>query len=326
METLGRILVGALVALCWLAGAGARAECLSAPAGAAEPRQESTSPQWAIGDTRYDRLGRVVAPVMVNGQGPFRFIVDTGANRSVLSGALSTRLGLVQDGMGNVHSIDGVTPAPLVQVDEIAYGRLPLSSGQMPVLQASHVLAGEAGILGVDGMSGRRLRLDFAHHCIEIIPSQGARRLRSGWVTVQGELKFGHLVALRAHIRGVSVNVLIDTGSDASLGNIALRTALAPVQASHDSIVSGRAFTAGRPVVLDQIVVLPQMLLGNDLAINHITAFVGDFHVFSLWGFEHEPTLLIGMDVLTQAREVAIDYERATVHFKVVRGTPVGMF
>jgi hypothetical protein len=30
-----------------------------------------------------------------------------------------------------------------------------------------------------------------------------------------------------------------------------------------------------------------------------------------------EPALLIGMDVLSQTRAIAIDYERATVHFRL---------
>ena len=32
--------------------------------------------------TRLDRIGRVMTHVMVNGKGPFRFVIDTGASRS----------------------------------------------------------------------------------------------------------------------------------------------------------------------------------------------------------------------------------------------------
>ena len=35
--------------------------------------------------TRLDRIGRVMTPVMVNGKGPFRFVIDTGASRSTLA-------------------------------------------------------------------------------------------------------------------------------------------------------------------------------------------------------------------------------------------------
>ncbi|MES1199806.1 MAG: aspartyl protease family protein [Pseudomonadota bacterium] len=324
-----RILAGALIALCMAANARAHAECLAAPpappsanANADADALAQHQPEWALGDTRMDRMGRVVAPVTVNGHGPYRFIVDTGANRSVISSDLAQELGLTMNGVGDVHSIEGVTQAPLTSIDNISYARLPLSTGRIPVLQRDAVLAGEAGILGVDGMAGRRLRLDFRHRCIEIIPSRSAPRLR-GWVTVQGVLRFNRLVTLRARIRGVAVNLLLDTGSSGSFANNALRAALGPVQASRDSIATGRAFTAGRPIVLDQIMVIPQILIGADLAINHVTAFVGDYHIFTLWGMQDEPTLLVGMDVLSQAREVAIDYDHATISFRMLRALPM---
>ena len=39
--------------------------------------------------TTRDHIGRVVVPVTLNGQGPFRFIVDTGANHSTISPQLA---------------------------------------------------------------------------------------------------------------------------------------------------------------------------------------------------------------------------------------------
>jgi predicted aspartyl protease len=307
------------LAAAWLAWAGPlHAECVSAP----EPEDEAIA-ATAFNDTEAgaslrDRRGRVVAPIHVNGEGPFRFIVDTGANRSVLSPGLADRLGLVPIGEGQVHSIDGVETAPMVQIDSLTYGRLTFPSAGMPVLHG-RMLAGEAGLLGVDGMQGRRLRMDFERRCIEIVPSRGARRLR-GWETIQGELRFGHLVVVRGRIRDVAVNVLIDTGSDSSMANSALRTALGDIQVQQDYYQIGRAYTAGRPIVLDRVILIPRLRLG-DIEIDRVAAFVGDYHIFRLWGFENEPTLLVGMDVLREARGIAIDYERATVSFNLPPGS-----
>lgn len=258
----------------------------------------------------------MVAPVMVNGQGPYRFIVDTGANRSVLSTTLATSLGLAPVGSGEVHSVHGVTVAPLVEVTSLAYGALPLPSDALPLLQGP-VLAGEQGLLGVDGMRGRRLRMDFERRCIEIAPSATAPRLRN-WTTVQGELRFGHLVVIEGFIRGQSVNLLIDTGSDTSMANTALRDQLrGGVRTDYTRTELIRAYTAGLPVALDSAVLIPRLSLGRDIEVTSLVAYVGDFHIFNLWGLQDEPTLLIGMDVLSQARAIAIDYERATVHFRL---------
>ncbi len=258
----------------------------------------------------------MVAPILVNGQGPFRFIIDTGANRSVLSARLAERLGLTPVGTGRVHSVYGVSPAPLVRVQSLTYRELSLSTGELPLLQGP-VLAGEHGLLGVDGMAGRRLLLNFERRCIEITPSEGATRLRN-WATIRGELRFGHLVVVPGRVSRVQVSVLIDTGSDTSLANQALREALASrarrTSGGFFSVASG----ANQPVILDRALYLPRLSIG-DLDVHYVTAYVGDFHVFSLWELTDEPALLLGMDVLSQSRAMAIDYGRSTVHFNLSR-------
>jgi predicted aspartyl protease len=312
METFGRSWAIAACAA-WLAFAGAaQAECIDAPDLGAY--QNATVADFALGPTQEDRMGRVVAPISVNGQGPFRFIVDTGANRSVVSTGLAQALGLTPSGTGEVHSVHGVSIAPLVQVNSLQYGGLSLSTAAMPMLQGA-VLAGEQGLLGVDGMRGRRLRMDFERNCIEIIASEGARRLR-GWATIRGELRFGHLVVVPGSINGVRVNLLVDTGSDSSLANIALRDALNARVRNRRRIEIVVAHTAGDRVVLENAIFIQRMSMG-ELEVRNITAFVGDFHIFHLWGLIDQPTLLIGMDVLSQARGLAIDYARGTVHLNI---------
>ncbi|MEZ5957331.1 MAG: retropepsin-like aspartic protease [Hyphomonadaceae bacterium] len=311
MGLLGHLNWIAVGVAAFLMVSNAAAECMDAPDLAA---YQTASPQdFALGATRSDRLGRVVAPVTVNGQGPFRFIVDTGANRSALSPELAARLGLTPHGAENVHSVHGVSVAPLVNIDRLQYGEVSLNAAALPML-GGDVLAGQDGLLGVDGMSGRRLRMDFERNCIEIIPSAQARRLRGGWSTIEGDMRFGHLIVVRGSIEGVRVHLLIDTGSDTSLANTALREALnARLRRRGREII---AYTAGDNAILQNAILLPRMTMG-ELTVSNVTAFVGDYHIFQLWGLLEEPTLLIGMDVLSQARGLAIDYGRSTVHLHI---------
>jgi predicted aspartyl protease len=276
----------------------------------------------AIGRTTRDRLGRVVAPVMVNGRGPYRFIVDTGANRSVLSQELATTLGLTPIGVGEVHSVHDVTPAPLVQLNSLQYGDVILPPLVAPLLQGP-VLAGQAGLLGVDGMAGRRLFLDFARGCIEIAPA--TRRLPNSWSSIRGQLRFGHLIVLPGRIQRTPVNVLVDTGADVSLANIALRNALrARAPSLTDRVAFARAYSAGNPIVLEDAVALPELRLG-ELTVEDLVVYVGDFHIFNLWNMNDQPTLLIGMDVIRRTRAIAIDYSRATVSFRLNPGPAVSV-
>lgn len=325
MVTFRKGLAGA-AALAWFALATqAAGECVRAPdmivtenVGPAPGSATGTRVQVAeaAGPTRRDDNGRVIAPVIVNGEGPFPFIVDTGANRSVLSHQLAQRLGLTPSGQGDVHSIEGVQVAPMVSVSSLSYGGVSLHNSSLPLLGGG-MMAGQLGVLGVDGMAGKRLRMDFDARCIEIVPSATARPLR-GWAQIRGELRFGHLVVVPGQVAGVDTNVLIDTGSDVSLSNTAFRDALARQRSARSTgLTVERALTAGRPVLLDRAIITPALRLGNQVMITDVTFYVGDFHIFTLWGLNDEPTVLIGMDVLRQARAIAIDYQRGTVHIRI---------
>ena len=299
---------------------------VASAAGIAAPASADDSPapgaSSVAGATRSDTEGRAVALININGQGPFRFIIDTGANRSVLSQALAARLGLAQSGEGLVHSIDSAEPAMLVNVDSLSFGALRLSGGDTPVLDGP-MLDGEHGLLGVDGMAGRMLHVDFTRHCVEIYESAAQMPLQ-GWSSVPARMRFGSLLMVPGEIMGVQVNVLIDTGSNISLANQHFRTALLGVAARSVEVHGGHAYTGGRPIVLTQSVWTPRLRLGHTI-VDSVKAYVGDFHIFDLWGLQNEPTLLIGMDVLAHSREMAIDYENGVVHFRrQPRGDPRG--
>ena len=101
---------------------------MATPSGACDPLASGAAS--VTGATSKDTAGRAVALININGQGPFRFILDTGANRSVLSQALATRLGLSPSGVGVVHSVDGAELAMLVNVESLSFGdSSPLGRG-----------------------------------------------------------------------------------------------------------------------------------------------------------------------------------------------------
>ena len=284
---------------------------LNVPAPACEPLAPD-APSVA-GTTTKDSAGRAVALISINGQGPFRFIIDTGANRSVLSRDLAKRLGLAPSGEDVVHSIDGAQSATLVSVESLSFGALHLSRGDTPVLDGP-MLDGEHGLLGVDGMAGRLLHIDFKKRCVEIYES-AAQMPVQGWLSAPARMRFGSLLMVPGEIMGVHVNVLIDTGSDISLANRSFRDALRGVAARSIQYHNGHAFTFGRPVVLEQSVFTPSLRLGHTV-VDGVNAYVGDFHIFDFWGLQDEPTLLIGMDVLARSREMVIDYEHGVVYFR----------
>ena len=108
-----------------------------------------------------------------------------------------------------------------------------------------------------------------------------------------------------------------------SLANEALRNALnARVRRDRARVDFAVAFNSGQPVVLENAIALPSIGLGGGvLEVRDVTAYIGNFHIFQLWNLIDEPALLLGMDVLSQTRGIAIDYQRRTVAFRI-RGAP----
>src|SRR5665213_3643173 len=58
-----------------------------------------------------DLYRRMTAPININGSGPFGFVVDTGANQSVVSEELAAQLGLVQGPFEPLNGVAGVENA-----------------------------------------------------------------------------------------------------------------------------------------------------------------------------------------------------------------------
>ena len=94
------------------------------PATPASPPEEVTLTveELVTLDTVDDDAQRLRVPVMVDGRGPFPFLVDTGADHSVLSQELARALKLPAAGFVRVNGIAGTTVAPRAAVRRLEVG------------------------------------------------------------------------------------------------------------------------------------------------------------------------------------------------------------
>ncbi len=140
-----------------------------APAGdEAQPDELYAAP------TRADRSGRILAAVLVNGRGPYRFILDTGANSSALAPRVVEELGLPTAEGVQVHGVTGTAMLPAVRVESMSAGDVVLPPTVLPVLPGD-IFGGADGILGVSGMQQMRIDVDFLHDRVAIFRSRGRR-------------------------------------------------------------------------------------------------------------------------------------------------------
>ena len=266
--------------------------------------------------TRLDRIGRVLAPVMVNGQGPFRFILDTGANRSVLSPELAELLHLKPsaDHPIGVQGVTGYAVLPAVEIELLQAGDLVLARNKrMPVL-SQEVLANADGILGIEGLAGARIDIDFMADKVTIGKSSD-RPAAPGMLTIPVKIAYGGLLTTQAMVGRQHVIAIIDTGAERSLGNLALREALqfAPQQEGEPggTTVLGATADLGEGTSFT----VPRVRIGA-AELRGLQVTFGDLHVFRVWKLEKQPALLIGMDLLGTVQRLVIDYRRREIQVK----------
>jgi predicted aspartyl protease len=287
------------------------------PGSTPETGVPSTTPDMLFASpTRLDHVGRIVAPVMIDGKGPFRFIIDTGASSSTVSPQLATTLGLVPAAQSTmvVNGITGTQEVPSVAISRLEAGDLVIQEARFPVIWAP-LMAGADGILGVAGLSKESVFVDFRRNRVVISRSLRASD-RIGFDKVPAKLLGDGLMAVQGRVGGVGVTAIIDTGSERSLGNAALREALYAKRDNSSSILTD-VYGATADIASGEIHLVPTISLGP-VNLSKVTVVFGNFHIFNVWGLVDHPAVIIGMDVLGTVDSLGIDYRRAEIYFETV--------
>jgi predicted aspartyl protease len=263
--------------------------------------------------TRIDGIGRVMTHVMVNGKGPFRFVIDTGASRSTLAPHLARSLGL-QNSVGRNVMLNGVTGAaevPTVAVDSIEIGALKFENQNLPVIFTS-IMGNADGILGVAGFHNQRIDVDFKRDRVTVLESNG-RRPSFTLVTARAHRNASGLMILDMRVgRRIKVKAVIDTGAERTLGNLALQNENNKNRRSKRQVISAVVHGATPDITDGDVQIVKEAKIG-DMTLTNFEVIFADFHVFKHWELDQEPAMLIGMDMLGVLDRLVIDYRRNEV-------------
>jgi predicted aspartyl protease len=255
--------------------------------------------------TTLDRIGRIMAPVMVNGTGPHRFVVDTGASHSTIAPRLAKLLQL-DLGAGPTVILNGVTGSaevPTVLVDRIDAGAMSLTDQVTPVLWSS-IMADADGILGVAGLTRQRIEVDFRSNHIAISNAR-ARRIEGSPLRIGARRLAGGMLVVNGRVGLRRTKIVVDTGAERTLGNRALLQALQRRRPEAPSTATVHGATS--QTTLGERWRAPSIELGR-LVVADVDVTFGDFHVFKVWGIDERPALLLGMDVIGVLDALVIDY------------------
>jgi predicted aspartyl protease len=285
------------------------------------PSPVSPSPEDPTADdvlfaspTRLDHIGRIVAPVMIDGQGPFRFIVDSGANYSTITPQLAGKLGL-QSAAGTsmlVNGITGTAQVPSVPIASLQAGDLRIENSQFPVVWAP-LMAGADGILGVAGLKNERLFVDFERNRVQIARSNHVAAL-TDFTRLAAKRIRGGLMSVAAQVGGVHVLAIIDTGSERTIANKALRDALYARRSRAAALKTTDVYGATTDVASGEVDFTAPVLDLGPIHIGRATLVFGDFHIFEVWGLTQHPAMIVGMDILGTLSALGIDFRQAQIY------------
>jgi hypothetical protein len=124
---------------------------------------------------------------------------------------------------------------------------------------------------------------------------------------------------VEAFMGGVPVKAVIDTGGQATLGNEALRAALAERRRRQQEAVPDDVLGATLDIQVGNRLPTPSLVIGEVMVRNPAMTFA-DFAIFEHWKMTDEPAMLIGMDVLGLLDTLIIDYRRRELQVKLRRG------
>ena len=267
-----------------------------------------------------DASRRMSVQVMVGGKGPFAFLVDTGAERTVIARELAERLGLTEGAKLRLATIGGSATVPSYRVAALQMAKLHLASVEAPAFFGRHL--GAAGLIGVDMLEERRILIDFRKETMQILETR--RRAQpiirdDDAIVVTARNSAGRLILSDARLNGKRIDVIVDTGAQTSVGNMALQKLVASTRANRLPFtptildaVTGEAVPATQTAI--------KRIVINGMDVNNLPVSFADGQAFRALGLNDRPALLLGMDSLSLFDRVEIDFPNKRVVFDLPDG------
>jgi hypothetical protein len=209
----------------------------------------------------------------------------------------------------------GSAAVPMVPVETLEVGDILMEPQLLPIIPDA--LGGADGLLGMDGLANMRIHIDFRRDRITIVRSKN-QRTSGGFETVPVSFLHGRLLIVDAVMGGVPLKAIVDTGGQSTLGNMALRLALAERRKREQVGKLDQVMGSTLDVQVGTRLQTPALALGSIIVRNPPITFA-DFEIFKHWKMTEEPAMLIGMDVLGLLDTLIIDYRRKELQVKLPR-------
>lgn len=263
---------------------------------------------------------RMTVEVLVNGRGPYRFLVDSGADSSVVGQRIARDLQLPAGTPAILNSMTASARVERVIVDELTVGPSTIRNLEVPALLERDL--GGDGMVGIDALVEQRLMMDFEKRLIKVEDARRPAAMVDGEIVVTARRRRGQLILTQVSAVGLPLEAVIDTGSEITIGNLALRDEL--IHGNRDKFVTVAATGVTGVTINLQLARIGELKLGKVILRNVPIAFA-DLPPFEVFGLARQPALLLGTDLLETFRRVSLDFRARKVRFQLRKCGSTGL-
>jgi hypothetical protein len=257
---------------------------------------------------------RMTVDVAVNGRGPYHFVVDSGADTSAVGLRVAHDLQLP---LGTPVILNAVTDRNIVdrvKVDQLTLGPSTIRNLMVPALREGDL--GGDGMIGIDALVEQRLMMDFDQRVIKVEDARKPEPRYTDAIVITARLHRGQLILTQVKAAGFPLDAVIDTGSEITIGNLALRDKLLSRNLTKQWTVSATGVT-GKTIDL-QIGWIRELRLGS-VTLRDVPIAFADVPPFKVFGLADQPALLLGTDILENFRRISLDFHARKVRFQLRR-------
>ena len=257
---------------------------------------------------------RMTVDVQVNGRGPYLFVADSGADTTAVALKVARDLQLP---LGTPVILNGMTDRNIVDrvhVASLTLGPSTISNLEVPALKDEDL--GGDGMIGIDALVRQRLMMDFDDKVIKVEDAAKPAEHFTDEIVIIARLQHGQLILTHVKAGGFSLDAVIDTGSEITIGNLALRDRLMSRNLNKDWTIATTGVT-GKTVDL-QLGQLRELRVGS-IVLHDVPIAFADVPPFKVFGLSDTPALLLGTDILQNFRKVSLDFAARKVRFQLRR-------
>ena len=257
---------------------------------------------------------RLTVQVRLNGRGPYHFIVDSGADTSAVGMRLARHLQLPLGRPALLNAMTARSIVDRVKVAELTLGPSTIRDLELAALREQDI--GGQGMIGIDALVRQRLLMDFDERLIRVEDASIAYKPLPGEIVVTGKRQRGQLILTEVKAAGVSLDAVIDTGTEVTIGNSALRDRL--IRRNRNKFVTLPVTGVTGVTMNVQIAKIGELRLGS-VTLKDVPIAFADVPPFKVFGIDKEPALLLGTDLLETFRRVSLDFRARKVRFQLKR-------